>query len=223
MTYPNITKAKFLSRPNRFIAEVEVDGRKEIVHVKNTGRCRELLTEGCEVWLTEPGTVGRKTRYDLVAVKKSTGVLFNIDSQAPNKAAREWLDKQGFDKVIPEFTYGSSRVDFYMERGSKKYLLEIKGCTLEFDGVGYFPDAPTERGVKHIRELIRAKKEGYDAAIGFVIQMDGVREVRPNTATHAEFGEALADAAEAGVRVLFFICHVEPESLVITGMAERKN
>ena len=223
MTYPNITKAKFLSRPNRFIAEVEVDGRKEIVHVKNTGRCRELLTEGCEVWLTEPGTAGRKTRYDLVAVKKSTGVLFNIDSQAPNKAAREWLDKQGFDKVIPEFTYGSSRVDFYMERGSKKYLLEIKGCTLEFDGVGYFPDAPTERGVKHIRELIRAKKEGYDAAIGFVIQMDGVREVRPNTATHAEFGEALADAAEAGVRVLFFICHVEPESLVITGMAERKN
>lgn len=223
MTYPNITKAKFLSRPNRFIAEVEVDGRKEIVHVKNTGRCRELLTEGCEVWLTEPGTAGRKTRYDLVAVKKSTGVLFNIDSQAPNKAAREWLDKQGFDKVIPEFTYGSSRVDFYMERGSKKYLLEIKGCTLEFDGVGYFPDAPTERGVKHIRELIRAKKEGYDAAVGFVIQMDGVREVRPNTATHAEFGEALADAAEAGVRVLFFICHVEPESLVITDMTERKN
>jgi sugar fermentation stimulation protein A len=110
-----------------------------------------------------------------------------------------------------------------MERGSKKYLLEIKGCTLEFDGVGYFPDAPTERGVKHIRELIRAKKEGYDAAVGFVIQMDGVREVRPNTATHAEFGEALADAAEAGVRVLFFICHVEPESLVITDMTERKN
>lgn len=142
MTYPNIIKAEFLSRTNRFVAEVIVGGQQETVHVKNTGRCKELLIQGCEVWLTEPKTEGRKTRYDLVAVKKSTGVLFNIDSQAPNKVMREWLDTRGFDKVTPEFTYGDSRIDFYMERGDEKYLLEIKGCTLEFDGIGYFPDAP---------------------------------------------------------------------------------
>ncbi|MBR6336390.1 MAG: DNA/RNA nuclease SfsA [Ruminococcus sp.] len=220
MTYPNITKAIFLSRPNRFIAEVELGGQKETVHVKNTGRCKELLIPGCEVWLTEPKTAGRKTRYDLVAVRKSTGALFNIDSQAPNKVMSEWLDAQGFDKIIPEYTYGSSRVDFYMERGKEKYLLEIKGCTLEIDGIGYFPDAPTERGVKHIRELIKAGSEGFNAAIGFVIQTDGVKEVRPNTATHAEFAKALADAKAAGVRVLFFTCHAEPDSLVITEMIE---
>ncbi len=220
MIYPNITKAVFLSRPNRFIAEIEINGHKETVHVKNTGRCRELLIPGCEVWLTEPKTPGRKTRFDLVAVRKSTGMLFNIDSMAPNKVMREWLDTQGFDKIIPEYTYGSSRVDFYMERGGEKYLLEVKGCTLEIDGIGFFPDAPTERGVKHIRELIKAKSEGYNAAIGFVIQMDGVSEVRPNTATHAEFGKALADAKAAGVKVLFFTCHTEPDSLTITGMTE---
>ena len=220
MIYPNITKAVFLSRPNRFIAEIEINGHKETVHVKNTGRCRELLIPGCEVWLTEPKTPGRKTRFDLVAVRKSTGVLFNIDSMAPNKVMREWLDTQGFDKIIPEYTYGSSRVDFYMERGGEKYLLEVKGCTLEIGGAGYFLDAPTERGVKHIRELIKAKSEGYNAAIGFVIQMDGVSEVRPNTATHKEFGKAFADAKAAGVKVLFFTCHTEPDSLTITGMTE---
>ena len=220
MTYPNITKATFLTRPNRFIAEVEINGRKETVHVKNTGRCRELLIHGAEVWLTEPKTAGRKTRYDLVAVRKNTGVLFNIDSGAPNKVMREWLDAQSFDRVIPEYTYGNSRVDFYMERGNEKHLLEVKGCTLEIGGVGYFPDAPTERGVKHIRELIRAKAEGYNAAIGFVIQTDDVSEVRSNTATHAEFGIALNDAKAAGVKVLFFTCHAEPDSLIITGMTE---
>lgn len=220
MTYPNIIKAEFLSRTNRFIAEVNVDGNQETVHVKNTGRCKELLIPGCEVWLTEPGTPNRKTRYDLVAVKKNTGVLFNIDSQAPNKVMREWLDTQGYDKVIPEFTYGDSRIDFYMEREEEKYLLEIKGCTLEIDGVGYFPDAPTERGVKHIRELIKAKSEGYNAAIGFVIQMDGVKEVRPNTATHPEFATAIEEAKTAGVKVLFFTCHTEPDTLTITGMTE---
>ena len=220
MTYPNIIKAEFLSRTNRFIAEVNVDGNQETVHVKNTGRCKELLIPGCEVWLTEPGTPNRKTRYDLVAVKKSTGVLFNIDSQAPNKVVREWLDTQGYDKVIPEFTYGDSRIDFYMERGKEKYLLEIKGCTLEIDGIGYFPDAPTERGVKHIRELIKAKSAGYNAAIGFVIQMDGVKEVRPNTATHPEFATAIEEAKAAGVKVLFFTTHTEPDTLTITGMTE---
>ena len=220
MTYPNIIKAEFLSRTNRFIAEVNVDGNQETVHVKNTGRCKELLIPGCEVWLTEPGTPNRKTRYDLVAVKKNTGVLFNIDSQAPNKVVREWLDTQGYDKVIPEFTYGDSRIDFYMERGEEKYLLEIKGCTLEIDGIGYFPDAPTERGVKHIRELIKAKNAGYNAAIGFVIQMDGVKEVRPNTATHPEFATAIEEAKAAGVKVLFFTCHTEPDTMTITGMTE---
>lgn len=220
MKYPNITKAKFISRPNRFIAEVEVGGRRETVHVKNTGRCRELLIPGCEVWLTAPGTPGRKTKYDLAAVRKGTGTLFNIDSQAPNKVMREWLDTRGFDRIVPEFTYGDSRIDFYMERDGEKYLLEIKGCTLETDGVGYFPDAPTERGVKHIRELIKARSEGFNAAVGFVIQMDGVREVRANIATHPEFGKALDEAKAAGVKVLFFPCHVEPDSLAITEMLE---
>ena len=220
MTYPNITKAQFLSRTNRFIAEVMVNGKQETVHVKNTGRCKELLIPGCEVWLTEPGTPNRKTRYDLVSVKKSTGVLFNIDSQAPNKVMGEWLASQNFDKVIPEFTYGDSRIDFYMERGEEKYLLEIKGCTLEFDGIGYFPDAPTERGVKHIRELIKAKAAGFNAAIGFVIQMDGVKEGRPNTATHPEFAIALEEAKTAGVKVLFFPTHTEPDTLQIIEMLE---
>lgn len=134
----------------------------------------------------------------------------------------EWLAEQGFDKVIPEYTYGDSRIDFYMERSGENYLMEVKGCTLEFDGIGYFPDAPTERGIKHIRELIKANSEGYNAAIAFVIQMEGVSEVRGNTATHPEFASALEDAKKAGVKVLFFPCRVEPDSLVITGMIEGK-
>lgn len=216
MIYDNITKAKFIKRPNRFIAEVEIDGHKETVHVKNTGRCKELLIPGCEVWLTAPGTPDRKTKYDLVAVRKSNGILFNIDSQAPNKVVKEWLLSQDYDVVVPEYTYGDSRIDFYMERGNKKYLMEVKGCTLEIDGVGYFPDAPTERGVKHIRELIKAKEAGYTAILTFVIQMDGVSEVRANTDTHPEFGTALEDARKAGVKILFLKCHVEPDSLTVT-------
>ena len=215
MIYDNITKAKFIKRPNRFIAEVEIDGHKETVHVKNTGRCKELLIPGCEVWLTAPGTPDRKTKYDLVAVRKSNGILFNIDSQAPNKVVKEWLLSQDYDVVVPEYTYGDSRIDFYMERGNKKYLMEVKGCTLEIDGVGYFPDAPTERGVKHIRELIKAKEAGYTAILTFVIQMDGVSEVRANTDTHPEFGTALEDARKAGVKILFLKCHVEPDSLTV--------
>lgn len=218
MRYPNITKGKFISRPNRFIAEAEIGGEIQRVHVKNTGRCKELLIPGCEIWLTAPESANRKTKYDLVAVRKNTGLLFNIDSQAANAAAREWLEQQGYDRVIPEFTYGSSRIDFCMQKDGRKYLLEIKGCTLETDGIGYFPDAPTERGIKHLRELIKAVRKGYDAALGFVIQTDGVREVRPNTAAHPEFGIALDEARAAGVSVLFFSCHTEPDSLVITGM-----
>jgi len=221
MRYGNITKAKFIRRPNRFIAEVELDGKTEIVHVKNTGRCKELLIPGAEVWLTAPGTPDRKTKYDLVAARKNTGVLFNIDSQAPNKVMKEWLEKREYCKIIPEYTFGDSRIDFYMERDMDQYLMEVKGCTLEVDGIGYFPDAPTERGVKHIRELIRAKEKGYHAALAFVIQMDGVTEVRPHIKMHPEFGEAMDEAAEAGVEILFFLCHVEPEELVITEMRAR--
>ncbi len=221
MQYDNITRAVFLCRPNRFIAEVEVEGRKETVHVKNTGRCKELLIPGCEVWLTEPGTPGRKTRYDLVAVRKSNGILFNIDSQAPNKVVKEWLAGQDYDLVRPEYTYGDSRIDFYLERGEEKFLMEVKGCTLEVDGIGYFPDAPTERGVKHIRELIRAKEAGYHAILAFVIQMDGVMEVRPNVETHPEFGTAMVEARAAGVEILFLTCHVEPGTLEIRTESER--
>ena len=215
MRYDNIVPAVFLSRPNRFIAKVDIDGHKETVHVKNTGRCRELLIPGCEVWLTAPGTPNRKTRYDLVAVRKDTGILFNIDSQAPNKVVKEWLEDQDYDRIIPEYTYGDSRIDFYMEQGDERFLMEVKGCTLEMDGIGYFPDAPTERGVKHIRELIKAKEAGYHAILAFVIQMDGVTEVRPNIETHPGFGVAMDDARKAGVEVLFLTCHVEPGELVI--------
>ena len=217
MKYDNITQATFIKRPNRFIAEVEIEGQRERVHVKNTGRCKELLIPGCEIWLTAPGTPERKTKYDLVTVRKDNGTLFNIDSQAPNKVVKEWLATQDYDRVVPEYTYGDSRIDFYMERGIEKYLMEVKGCTLEIDNIGYFPDAPTDRGVKHIRELIKAKKAGYHAILAFVIQMDGVTEVRPNIGTHPKFGEAMEEAKKAGVEVWFLSCHVTPDTLEITG------
>ncbi len=215
MRYNNITRATFLDRPNRFIANVDIEGQIETVHVKNTGRCKELLIPGCEVWLNAPGTPGRKTKYDLVAVRKDNGMLFNIDSQAPNKVVNEWLQGQDYDTVVPEYTYGDSRIDFYMTRGEDCFLMEVKGCTLEVDGIGYFPDAPTKRGVKHLRELTKATKDGYKAMLAFVIQMDGVSEVRPNIETHPEFGTALAEAKAAGVEVLFLKCHVEPDLLEI--------
>ncbi len=215
MKYPNITPGVFLERPNRFIARVQVHGAAETVHVKNTGRCKELLVPGAEVWLTAPDSTGRKTKYDLVAVRKGSGMLFNIDSQAPNAAVKEWLMPQGFDEIIPEYTFGDSRVDFYMRKGDARYLLEVKGCTLEIGGVGYFPDAPTERGVKHLHELIKAKKEGYHAALAFVIQTEGVYEVRPNLQTHPAFGAALAAAESAGVQILHLPCAVTPDRLEI--------
>ena len=215
MKYGNITEARFLDRPNRFTAHVELNGQIETVHVKNTGRCRELLLPGAEVWLTSPGSIGRKTRYDLVAVRKNNGLLINIDSQAPNKVVCEWLERQGYDRIVPEYTYGASRIDFFLERGDEKTLMEVKGCTLEVDGIGYFPDAPTERGVRHLRELAGAVKQGYHSVIAFAIQMDGVTEVRPNTDTHLEFGTAMAEAVEAGVQVLFLPCHAEPDRLIV--------
>lgn len=215
MRYKKVVPARFICRPNRFIAEVELEGRRETVHVKNTGRCRELLLPGCEVFLAAGDNPARKTRYDLIAVRKQGGLLVNIDSQAPNQAVSEWLERQSFDVARPEYVYGGSRIDFYMERGAKRYLMEVKGCTLEVEGVGYFPDAPTARGVKHIRELTRAVAEGYHAILAFVIQMDGITEVRPNTATDPAFGAALAEAKAAGVGVLFLPCHVEPDGLEI--------
>ena len=213
MRYDNIRKATFLSRPNRFVANVALDNQEIPVHVKNTGRCRELLLPGAEVWLTEPGTPGRKYAYDLVAVKKKNGLLINIDSQAPNQVAREWLMSQGYDQIIPEYRYGESRIDFMMRRGSEQYLMEVKGCTLEVDGIGYFPDAPTERGVRHLHELIKAAKDGYRPMLTFVIQMDGVKTVRANADTDPEFGAALEEAKSAGVQVVYLPCHVEPDRL----------
>ena len=150
-----------------------------------------------------------------MVVRKGNGILFNIDSQAPNKVVKEWLAGRAFDTVVPEYTYGNSRIDFYMERGNQKYLMEVKGCTLEVDGIGYFPDAPTERGVKHLHELICAAGEDYRAIAAFVIQMDGVTEVRPNVATHPEFAAAFAEAVAAGVQILMLPCHVEPDSLTV--------
>ena len=213
MIYAGVEKAVFIDRPNRFVAHVEINGTVETVHVKNTGRCKELLIPGAEIWLTASGNPLRKTRYDLIAIRKANGRLFNIDSQAPNRVAYEWLKEQGFDRIVPEYPYGNSRVDFYMERDEERFLMEVKGCTLEEDGVGYFPDAPTERGVKHIRELIKAKEEGYRAILAFVIQTDGVTEVRANVKTHPAFGEALEEAKQAGVRISYLPCHVEPDSI----------
>ena len=217
MKYDNITKGRFISRPNRFIATAEIDGRTETVHVKNTGRCRELLIEGCDIWLTAPGSPGRKTVYDLVTVRKSNGLLINIDSQAPNKVMLEWLNKQDYDRIVPEYTYGSSRTDFYIENAGERILMEVKGCTLEREGTGYFPDAPTERGIKHIHELIKAREEGFRAVLAFVIQMKGVTEVRPNTDTHPEFGKAWDEALAAGVEICFYTCNVQEDGFEIEG------
>ena len=217
MKYSNVIPAVFIDRPNRFIAHAEIGGRTETVHVKNTGRCAELLLPGAEIWLAGSDNPARKTAWDLIAVRKSGGLLVNIDSQAPNAVAKEWLDTRGFDLVRPEFRYGKSRLDFMMERGSERFLMEVKGCTLEQDGIGYFPDAPTERGAKHLRELANA--EGYRPMLLFVIQMEGITEVRGNREMDPEFCRALEEAETAGVQVLFLPCHVEPDSLVFAAKA----
>lgn len=215
MTYQNTLRGRFISRPNRFIARVEIEGREETVHVKNTGRCTELLVEGATVILEMSHNPDRKTKYDLVAVYKEGLGLVNIDSQAPNKVVCEWLKTQDFDYIKPEYTIGNSRIDFYMEKGEKKFLLEVKGCTLEIEGIGYFPDAPTRRGVKHLNELTLLSAQGYSCAVAFVIQMEGVSEVRPNTSTHPQFAEALEQAEKAGVEVLFLECIVTENTLQI--------
>ena len=221
MKYRNAIPASFVERKNRFVATVELNGHRETVHVKNTGRCREILLPGATVFLTEPGTAGRKYKYDLIAARKENGLLINLDSQAPNRVAAEWLALQPFTRILPEYRWGRSRLDFYMEEGTDRYLMEVKGCTLERHGIGYFPDAPTERGVRHIRELIAAREAGFRAFLAFVIQMDGIREVRTEKEIHPEFAIAVQEACGAGVEILFFCCHVEPDALTIKEILRR--
>lgn len=225
MRYTNIHKGTFISRPNRFIANVMIDGREEVCHVKNTGRCRELLVEGCTVWLEHSDSESRKTAFDLVAVEKGHR-LINMDSQAPNKAVVEWLrEKKPFGEgfcVYPERKYGNSRFDFYMESQDRKIFMEVKGCTLEKDGVVLFPDAPTLRGVKHIGELSRCLDEGYEAYIMILVQMSDVEYFTPNYDTHPEFGEALEKAAQKGVKILCYDCDVTPDSMTVGKPVEVK-
>ncbi|MBR6825873.1 MAG: DNA/RNA nuclease SfsA [Oscillospiraceae bacterium] len=216
MKYSKVIPGTFLSRPNRFIAHVLIDGKEEIVHVKNTGRCRELLLPGATVYLyCAPEDSPRKTKYDLIAVKKGDR-LINMDSQAPNAVAEEWLRKQYPNADIRrEVFYGASRFDFRIIEGEKTTFLEVKGVTLEKENIAMFPDAPTERGLKHIKELISCKKQGYEAAVLFVIKMKEIRAFRPNDLTHPAFGDALRAAQAAGVRILAMDCIVTPDSLTI--------
>ena len=218
MHYPDIVEGKFLSRPNRFIAMVEIGGNEEVCHVKNTGRCKELLTEGATVYLQESKNPERKTKYDLITVVKQ-GRLINMDSQAPNKVFGEWIEKCGYFSnvtlVKAERKYGNSRFDFYIEADGKKHLVEVKGVTLEEDGILMFPDAPTERGVKHLHEMMDAVKEGYGGHIFFVAQMEDCRYFVPNRKTHPEFADSLRNAKDGGVMVHCVNCQVTPNSLVI--------
>ena len=214
MRYDNIVSGTFLNRPNRFIAHVKINGETHICHVKNTGRCRELLIEGATVYLQKSDNPARKTKYDLIAVQKGD-MLINMDSAAPNKAAAEYLRKRFGDNALikPEKTYGGSRIDFYIETDTEKWLIEVKGVTLEEQGRALFPDAPTERGVKHINELIKATAEGYKACILFIIQMKGIASFSPNDMTHPAFGEALRNAAKKGVQIKAIDCMVTPDTM----------
>lgn len=216
MRYQNVVKGAFRARPNRFVAEVDIEGCTELVHVKNTGRCKELLIPGCTVYLAGSDNPNRKTRYDLIAVEKEN-LLINMDAQAPNQVFAEWANEgrfvEGMTLLRPEYRWGASRFDFYWEAGEKRGLVEVKGCTLEENGLALFPDAPTERGVKHLRELTRATTEGFSCTLCMVIQMKGCHSFRPNERTHREFGAALRQAAQAGVRIMAIDCVVTPDSL----------
>ncbi len=216
MQYHAVTQGVFLERPNRFIAHVSLNGERVVCHVKNTGRCRELLVPGAPVYLERSMNLNRKTGYDLIAVEKN-GLLINMDAQAPNKVFGEWARR--FDPtctaVRPEYCVGESRLDFCLDTASGPHFVEVKGVTLEENGHTRFPDAPTERGIKHLRELIRLKESGCRATAFFVIQMDEVIDFSPNDTTHAAFGEALRLAARSGVQVVAFSCHVTPDSMEI--------
>ena len=215
MRYENMVPGTFLARPNRFVAHVEIDGEMQIVHVKNTGRCRELLPPGAKVWCQKSGNPARKTAYDLISVQKGSRII-NMDSQAPNVAVEEWLRSGGIagaEQIRREVFYGDSRFDFAFEKNGKPCFLEVKGVTLERDGICAFPDAPTIRGARHLRELVKAAGEGYGAYVLFVIQMEDVRYLHPNDETDPEFGAALRDAQNAGVTVLAMECKVTPDSM----------
>ena len=220
MQYQNIVAGRFVNRPNRFIAHVEIEGQEQTVHVKNTGRCRELLVPGATVYLEGNSDPNRKTAWDLVAVEKGERTI-NMDSQAPNRVFHEWVKAGKFvphvTVIRPETKYGDSRFDFYLEADGKRHFVEVKGVTLEEDGVVRFPDAPTLRGVKHLEELIRAHEEGYESWACFIIQMTDVKRFEPNDRTHPEFGAALRKAARAGVHILALECLVTPDSLNICG------
>ena len=244
MKYNQVVPGIFLQRPNRFIAHILINGKEEICHVKNTGRCRELLIPGCTVYCAVSDNPQRKTKYDLIAVEKSienqivfanagipsqhvkstpeahSTLLVNMDSQAPNAAVKEWLRSGAspfgkIDFLKPEYKYGNSRFDFYLECNSRKIFLEVKGVTLEDNGVVLFPDAPTERGVKHVRELIRCHKEGFETYVLFVVQMERAQYFTPNRKMHPQFADALCDARDAGVQLLAYTCKVTPDVMNI--------
>ncbi len=223
MKYCDIYEGVFISRPNRFIAKVEVNGVIETAHVKNTGRCKELLTQGATVYLQHHDNPSRKTNWSLIAVKKAERIV-NIDSQIPNKLVFEWLKEEklfkNIVKISPEFTYRGSRLDFYVETESNRVLIEVKGVTLEEKGIALFPDAPTERGVKHILELCRSVDEGYKAYIIFVIQMKGIRYFAPNEKMHKAFADALSYAKSKNVNILALDCHVGEDSISIGNNVE---
>lgn len=217
MQYGKMVCGTFLRRPNRFIAYVLIRGKEQICHVKNTGRCRELLPEGATVWCAESDNPNRKTKYDLIAVEKD-GRLINMDSQAPNAAVREWLLAGGLGMISdlrPETVHGDSRFDFSFTLDGKQCFLEVKGVTLENDGICAFPDAPTQRGVKHLNGLSQAVREGYGAYVLFVVQMADVKYLHPNDATDPAFGTALREAADAGVHILAMDCTVMPDSMTL--------
>ena len=222
MKYGHMVAGRFLARPNRFIAHVQINGQTEICHVKNTGRCKELLSIGAEVWCEQAANPNRKTKYDLITVKKGDR-LINMDSQAPNIAAGEWLAAGGLgqvESIRPETFHGDSRYDFSFVKDGKTCFLEVKGVTLENDGVCAFPDAPTDRGAKHLRGLTQAVKEGFGAYVLFVIQMADVKYLHPNDATDPEFGKALSEAAENGVQVMAVDCQVTEDTMVIGSFVE---
>ena len=222
MEYANMRPGKFLARPNRFIAHIEIDGSVQICHVKNTGRCKELLVPGCTVWCQESDKPERKTKFDLIAVQKGQR-LINMDSQAPNAAAKEWLAGGGLGEIEnlrAEVFQGDSRFDFAFRKDGIQCFLEVKGVTLETDGVCAFPDAPTERGVKHLEGLTQLSKEGFGAYVLFVIQMEDVRYLHPNYVTDPAFAKALQEAAAAGVQVLAVDCAVTPSTMTIQNPVE---
>ena len=225
MKYKEVVKGSFVDRPNRFIAHVKINGEIQTVHVKNTGRCKELLTEGTTVYVQKSDNPARKTKYDLITVVKN-GMLINMDSQAPNKVFGEWVSQGNFaanvDLIKPECKYGTSRFDFYIEAGGRKIFAEIKGVTLEEEGIVMFPDAPTERGIKHIKELCECVKNGYEGYIFFIIQMEQCKYFTPNKATHPEFAEALKKASECGVNIKAMNCNVTEDELKILKEVEIK-